>query len=106
MRATFSKKRERFYGHAGELAEHLSLTTVNESMSVADALRFRVEKGVRNPVILRQDGPYVINDRQIPEFLLDYEARKLVKEKVFPRLIVYPLIVYPYCMRASAEAGP
>ncbi len=74
---------------AGELAS--SLTTVQEDMGVAEALRFMVEKGVRNLVALRQDGPYVINDRKILEFLLGHEARQLVTEKGFLALDHVPL---------------
>lgn len=67
------------------------LTTVSEQMSVADALKFMVEKGVRNLVALRQDGPYVINDRRVLEFLLGHEARQLVAEKGFSALAGVPL---------------
>lgn len=74
---------------AGQLAS--ALTTVAEQMPVADALKFMVEKGVRNLVALRNDGPYVINDRRVLEFLLGHEARQLVAEKGFSVLAGVPL---------------
>lgn len=74
---------------AGQLAS--PLTTVSEQMSVADALKFMVEKGVRNLVVQRNDGPYVINDRRVLEFLLGHEARQLVAEKGFSALAGVPL---------------
>jgi CBS domain-containing protein len=74
---------------AGQQAS--ALTTVSEQMSVADALKFMVEKGVRNLVALRNDGPYVINDRRVLEFLLGHEARQLVAEKGFSVLAGVPL---------------
>lgn len=77
-------------GHkAGDLAS--PLTTVHEGMGVAEALRFMVEKGMRNLVALRQDGPYVVNDRKVFEFLLGHEARQFVAEKGFSVLDGVPL---------------
>lgn len=77
-------------GHkAGELASPLA--TVDEEMGVAEALKFMVEKSVRNLVALRQDGPYIINDRKVLEFLLGHEARQLVAEKGFSALESMPL---------------
>jgi CBS domain-containing protein len=68
----------------GELASPLE--AVQEKMSVTESLEFMVEKGIRDLVTLRQDGPYVINDRRVLEFLLGHEARQLVLEKGFSAL--------------------
>lgn len=77
----------------GHKTEELAspLATVEEGMGVAEALRFMVDKDVRNLVALRQDGPYVINDRKMLEFLLGHEARQLVEEKGFSALDGVPL---------------
>ncbi|HEX9678209.1 CBS domain-containing protein [Nitrososphaera sp.] len=79
----------------GQLAS--SLTTVDEGMGVPEALKFMVEKGVRNLVALRHNGPFVVNDRRVLEFMLGYEARTLVAEKGFSALDDVPLSHVGFC---------
>ncbi len=73
------------------------LTTVEERMGVAEALRFMVDRGVRNLVSMRPDGPYFINDRRVLEFLLGHEARQLVQERGFSALNDIPLSHIGFC---------
>jgi CBS domain-containing protein len=77
----------------GRKAEEFAstLATVDEGMGVVGALQFMVDKNVRNLVALRQDGPYVINDRKVFEYMLGHEARQLVAEKGFSSLDGVPL---------------
>lgn len=79
----------------GQLAS--SLTTVDEGIGVPEALNFMVEKGVRNLVALRHNGPFVVNDRRVLEFMLGYEARTLVAEKGFSALDDVPLSHVGFC---------
>src|SRR3970282_1110068 len=74
-----------------------SLTTVDEGMDVPEALKFMVDKGVRNLGAVRQDGPYAVNDRRVLEFRLGYEARTLVAEKGFSALDDVPLSLVGFC---------
>ncbi|MEM2141470.1 CBS domain-containing protein [Nitrososphaera sp.] len=67
------------------------ITAVQENMGVVEALRFMVDKAVRNLVTMRPDGPYFINDRRVLEFLLSHEARQLVQERGFSALDDVPL---------------
>lgn len=73
------------------------LTAVEEEMSVGEALRFMVDKGVRNLVAMRPDGPYFINDRRVLEFLLSHESRQLVQERGFSALDSVPLSHIGFC---------
>lgn len=80
---------------ASQLAS--SLTAVEENMGVAEALRFMVDRGVRNLVTMRPDGPHFINDRRLLEFLLGHEARQLVHERGFSALDGVPLSHIGFC---------
>jgi CBS domain-containing protein len=62
------------------------LNAVEEKTGVLEALRFMIDRGVRNLVAMRPDGPYFINDRRVLEFLLSHEARQLVQEQGFSAL--------------------
>lgn len=80
---------------AAELASMLA--TVDEGTGVIEALKFMLDKNVRNLVALRQDGPYLINDRKVLEYLLGHEARQLVAEKGFSALDGVPLSRIGFC---------
>lgn len=80
---------------AAQLASPLA--AVDEKMSVAEALKFMVDKGVRNLVTMRQDGPHFMNDRRVLEFLLGHEARQLVQEQGFSALYDVPLSRIGFC---------
>ena len=73
------------------------LTTVEENMSVSEALWFMVNRGVRNLVTMRPDGPYFMNDRRLLEFLLGHEARQLAHERGFSALDGVPLSHIGFC---------
>lgn len=79
----------------GQLAS--PLTVVEEGMGVAEALRFMIDRAVRNLVAMRQDGPHFINDRRLLEFLLGHEARQLVQERGFSALDSVPLSHVGFC---------
>jgi CBS domain-containing protein len=61
------------------------LLTIDNDASVLDALRFMVDKGVRNLVFAtRDDGShYVINDRKVLAYLLCPQTKELVSRKSF-----------------------
>lgn len=65
------------YGMGGVEAGALAsdVVTVDGNASVHDALGFMVDRGVRNLVFAEPDGPYVINDRKVLEYLLSHDAR-------------------------------
>lgn len=77
-----------FAGRSGAKAGGLAspLVTIDGGMGVAEALQSMVEKGVRNLVVRKRDGYYVINDRKVLEFLLSHDARELVSRKGFEGL--------------------
>ncbi|UVS69565.1 CBS domain-containing protein [Nitrososphaera viennensis] len=68
------------------------LLTIDNDTSVLDALEFMVEKGVRNIVFLKQDGPYVINDRKILAYLLHSQTRDLISRRGFEVLATIKVI--------------
>lgn len=74
-----------------------TLTAVDEKMGMLEALRFMVDRGVRNLVTMRPDGPHFINDRRVLEFLLGHEARQLVQERGFSALDDVPLSHIWFC---------
>lgn len=59
------------------------LLTIEEDTSVLEALNFMVENGVRNLVFSTKDGPYVVNDRKVLEYMLDSQTRKIVSRDGF-----------------------
>lgn len=61
---------------SGEKAALLGsqVVTGNDDTSVLDSLRLMVERGVRNLVFMERDGPYVLNDRKVLEYLLSHDA--------------------------------
>lgn len=59
------------------------LLTIDNDASVLDALEFMLEKGLRNLVFLREDVPYVINDRKVLEYILRPLTRKIVSRSGF-----------------------
>ncbi len=61
------------------------VTTVPSDMNVPEALRFMVDKGIRNLVVKNVNVRFA-NDRKILEYMLSYEARKLVAEGGFGAL--------------------
>lgn len=65
------------YGMGGVEAGALAsdVVAVDGNASVYDALKFMVDRGVRNLVFAEPDGPWVINDRKVLEYLLSHEAR-------------------------------
>lgn len=77
-----------FAGRSGAKAGGLAspLVTIDEGMGVAEALRFMAEKGVRNLVVRKRDGYYVINERKVLEFLLSHDAREIMSRKGFEAL--------------------
>ena len=87
---------------AGELASQLK--TVSEDKGVLESMRFMVENDVRDLVAMRNDGPYVINDRKVLEFLLGHEARQLAAEKGFSELDRVPLSHIGFSKCASIGA--
>jgi CBS domain-containing protein len=66
----------RFEGEVEELAS--PLITIDDGASVTDALKFMVERGVRNLVVVKDRDPYVVNDRKVLEYLFGPEAREAI----------------------------
>ncbi len=61
------------------------LITVPGDTGVAGALRFMVEKGIRN-LVISNDGIRFANDRKVLEYLLSHEARKTIADRGFEAL--------------------
>lgn len=61
------------------------VVSVPGGMSVPDAIKFMVEKGIRN-LVVRNGSTRFANDRKVLEYMLSYEARKLVAEGGFGAL--------------------
>lgn len=53
---------------------------IKSKASVVDALEMMVYKSVRNLIFMEQDGPHIINDRKVLEYLLAHEARTLMED--------------------------
>lgn len=66
----------RIEGKAEPLASRL--ITVDYGASVMDALKFMVERSVRNLVFMERGDPYVINDRKVLEYLFGPPAREAI----------------------------
>jgi CBS domain-containing protein len=62
---------------AGPLASRLATIEDNDA-SVIDALKFMVERGVRNLVFVKHGDPYVINDRKVLEYLFEPKTREAI----------------------------
>jgi CBS domain-containing protein len=58
---------------------------VSGDMNVPDAIKFMVEKGIRNLVVRNGAGRFA-NDRKVLEYMLSYEVRKLAAKGGFGAL--------------------
>jgi CBS domain-containing protein len=97
-------------GFAGRSAAKVAplaspVVTIDEKMGVSEALRFMVEKEVRNLVARRRDGYYVVNDRKMLEFLLSHDARELVSRRGFEEGLS-GVRVSSLCTEKGREVGP
>jgi CBS domain-containing protein len=69
---------------AGSLASRL--ITIDGDASVVDALKFMVERGVRNLVSMEDEDPYVINDRKVLGYLFGPKTRERISVTGFDSL--------------------
>ena len=85
------------------------LLTIENDVSVLEGLGFMVEKGVRNLVLSTKDGPYVVNDRKVLEYMLDSQTRKIVTRDGFETLDTIRLdslgAIKGMCVNPKAAAG-
>jgi CBS domain-containing protein len=62
------------------------LITIDGDASVVDALKFMLERGVRNLVSMEGEDPYVINDRKVLGYLFGPKTRERISVMGFDSL--------------------